>query len=372
MSELTNIFRLLKVSGWNAVKPPNDRILIFESPHDADGDFASVVLPKNDSFADTPQRVNAALSTLAEYFKTPIENLATRLAIWDRDILRSRLFHRERHIDNIPLKLASLIIDDLRVFVGYAAYTQESPQRFFQKAGATAADFTAHCSFGHTFRGSFGLSIECPLPKVDQLTITEELKDPPFERLVMQRIARGYQALQNATASNDPSILVKSYEEGMNANMLHVLTDVYERLDTLSIEYSLEWSPELAPPADLKNSSATFRFDGNTYEIAKSAARSLEAEDAPQETVIVSHVVSLKSEMPLDDGEQDAFDHVITLDWQKEKYVLIRIRVALPREEYRKACDAHKTGRKIAVTGTPVKHGKFWVLTKPSEVTFVV
>lgn len=372
MSELKNLSRLLATHGWKMQTHPNDRIVVFESPK-TDGDFLSVVLPRDDSFSDTDRRVSEALGTVAEYFNTTTSRLAARLHNWDRDVLRTRLFDKygKAETKTIPLKLASLVIDDLRVFLGYAAYSQQEPKRFFQRAGIAASDFTSHCNFGHTFDGSFGLTIECPLPAVVQLAIAEEYKEVPFERLVIQRIAHGYETLKAAAKTNDPSPLLEDYKFGMNANMLRALTTIYERLDTLGVEYRVDWSPELSAPKPLAEAEPV-RFDQATYEIALYAARQLEVEEVPPETVVVSHVVSLKSEMPLEDGVQDQFEQVVTLDWEKEGGVWVRIRVALPRAEYRKACDAHKNGRKIVIQGTPIKRAKFWELTAPSEVTFAL
>jgi hypothetical protein len=370
MSELKNLYRFLARSGWVEERQSNERVVALNSPVSEDGDFVTVLLPQSEEFADSGRRLNEALSSVAAYLKMSSAILSRRLKAWDRDILRTRLFDRLVDTNAIPLRLASLVIDDLRSFVGYAAYAQQAPRPFFPRSGAVSAEFTEHCYFGHTFHGSFGLTIECPLPMVGQMAIAEEFKDPPFQRLVMQRIAHGYLQIQRAAKADDPTLLIHDYESGMNANMLRSLTQVYERLDRLSVEYAIEWAPELTPRKDLIQGIAV-RFDGRAHEVASYAAAQLEAEDAPAETVVVSHVVSLKSEMPLDDGVQDQFDHVITLDWEKEAGIPVRIRVALPREEYRKACDAHKNGRKIQVTGVPVKRGKFWTLEKPSEVTFV-
>lgn len=368
---IQNLLRFLRLKNWTIAEHPNPRILVADSPKTENGDYASVVLPRDLSFVDAPKRIDEAITLLAGYFSTSVEELAGRIEAWDKDVLRTRLFHRTIQAEAIPLGLATLVMDDLRAFLGYAAYAQQGPKRSFPKAGGVAADFTAQCLFGHTFRGSFGLRIECPLPSVAQLAFSEQLVDPPFERLVMQRAAHGCDTIRVAVEKNDPNLLVSDFEQGLNANMLRALTDVYEHLDQLSIEYSFDWSPELTLPAALV-AGKPLTFDSRAYEVAKFAADELEKEPDEAKTVIVSYVISLKSEMPLGDGVQDEFEHVITLDWEKERGVFIRLRVALPTGEYRKACDAHKMGKKIQVTGVPKKEGKFWVLTQPSEILFTV
>ncbi len=364
-----NFQRFLRKMGWQVAQSPNERIVYLESPKAVDGDFSSVILPADMRLADAQLRLHQALDVVADHLHRSRRQVAEQIEKWSVDVINSRFFSRSEQIDSIPLSLATLVIDDLRTFVGYAAYGQLNPAKFYAKAGKAAAEFAKDCRFGHTFEGSFGLTIECPLSNVAQLSIDESLVDPPFERLVMQRIASGYRDLQTAILTDDPSPILEGYQLGMNANMMRALNDIYENLGTLQVEYYLDWSPEITPPADLL-SLPPVKFDGRAHELVRYAADSLEKEEDEQTTTIVSYVVSLKSEMPLSDGIQDEFEHVITLDWERERNGFARIRVVLPAGEYKKACDAHKNGKKIQVSGIPRKEGKFWILTRPSEIMF--
>lgn len=366
-----NFQRFLHKLGWHVADSPNSRLKIFESGKDADGGWSSVALPANMDFVDSERLLDDALESVASLLGTPKPILALTIQRWDLDVIGTRFGSRSGSLTSIPLSLATLVVDDLRSFMGYAAYTQVSPAKFYSKAGKVASDFASSCHFGHTFDGSFGMTIECPLSNVRQLSFADELVNPPFERLVTARIAEGYLQFQTAKENEDPSPLLNGYKTGMSANMLRALNDVYESLDAgLTIEYSIHWAHELAPPKQL-STVQTLKFDGLAYELSRFAAAELEKEDEQQPTTVASYVVSLKSEMPLSEGMQDEFEHVITLDWEKERGNFVRIRVALPAGEYKKACDAHKNGKKVAVSGIPEKEGKFWILTRPSEIRFV-
>ena len=366
-----NFQRFLVKQGWTVVKQPNERLILFDSAKDADGDWFSVALPQVMTLADAPQRIADALSVVAESMKIPRKVLARSLERWDLDLINTRLNSRSEPVGSIPLPLANLIIDDLRSFVGYAAYSQVAPAKFFPRAGKAATDYAATCRFGHTFEGSFGMTIECPLTNVNQLTLHGDFVEPPFERLVTQRIATGFLQFHQAIRDQDPMPLLEGYQTGMNANMLRSLADIFQSLGTLEIEYGISWSPEITPPDALRE-IPTLKFNGLAYELAHSVAIELEREDEEETTTVSSYVVSLKSEMPLSDGVQDEFEHVITLDWEREGGAYVRIRVVLPAGEYKKACDAHKEGRKILVCGIPKKEGKFWFLTRPSDLKYVV
>jgi hypothetical protein len=112
-----------------------------------------------------------------------------------------------------------------------------------------------------------------------------------------------------------------------------------------------------------------FVFEGRAYEFARAAATELEKVEKFPDSVVEGRVVVLRSETPPGLDEQQKFEHVITMFWEKEKDQAVRIRVPLSPQQYMQACDAHKNGRAIRIFGVPEKQGKFWVLTKPHDFT---
>ena len=364
------MLRYLAHGGWKRCEHKNPNIIYLESPEAEDGSFYSVVLPRSQNYSDFIERAYLALEQISLFEKKSIESVYERIVRWDIDILKARIFKRDSGIDSIPLKLASEIVDNLKSLIGASAYSEIEPLKCFPKLGSAAKEFVDHCHFGHTYRGSFGLAIECQIPDIDQLAFDANLQEKPFERKVLERLAIGYSNLDSAISEDSADPLLESYKNGFNANMLESLVTIYEKLDMLSIDYEFDWTAELAPEVGVI--SHPFRFDGRAHEIAKFAAKELSKEDPSESKTVKSYIVSLKSEMPPTEEIQERFEHIVTLRWEKEKGMFVNLRVPLPPEEYRKACDAHKNGRKIIVVGIPEKQGKFWILTNPSDVTFDV
>src|SRR5687767_8635583 len=117
MSEIKNLHRFLARSGWVEEPQRNERIVALNSPIAEDGDFVTVLLPRSEEFADSSRRFDEAVTNVAAYLGIPAMVFSRRLKAWDRDILRTRLFDRLADTNAIPLRLASLVIDDLRSFV---------------------------------------------------------------------------------------------------------------------------------------------------------------------------------------------------------------------------------------------------------------
>jgi hypothetical protein len=360
---LPSIFRYLQFNGWNQIAHPNQRIALFEQS-DAGGK-TRVLLPISAELADSKERIADALLKLSEFYRSPLDVLIQQITRTASDFLKARLFvSDETRNETVSLEAASEIVWHLRNLVGYTACVQKDPRPFFAKASGLAKDFAEHCRFGHTFRGSFGFSVECPISLPDQPNLFGTAETIPFERQVIERIAFGILDTNKAVIDDDTTPLVNNYKRGFNANVCEVLTKTYEAADGLSLDIEVAWSPELKPSVEIARPRLI--LDGRSYTFLKTAAKELQKVDEPLPTVITGKIVALRRDEP--DEDQTQFERFVTMDWEIEKGTTIKIRVPLGPVEYRTACDAHKEGVRIRVSGTPRKEGKFWVLTAAEQL----
>jgi len=323
-------------------------------------------LPASESVLDAANRSVDALQILAEFEGKAFGEMVQRIRCWDKDVLRARILERTEPLSSLPLDAAAEAIFRLKQLMGYVAYTEEDPKPHFEKAGAISNEFSKACRFGHTFEGSFGFSIECPLPSLNPpLPLEGNPLEVPFERQVMERIAVGLSDLRTATEADDIEPIVQNYHLGFNANVCQTLAEIYEEIGGRRIEYDFVWCAEISTvvAANWK----PFIFQGRAHEILKEAARVLEKTEVHPDTRIHGRIVQLKSDFPPGKGEQGEFEHIITVVWEREKAQSLKVRVPLNPEEYRNACDAHKDGKRIQINGVPEKQGKFWVLTKSHD-----
>lgn len=358
---LDDIRRYLLGHSWNAVEHPNRLIQVFELREGAELE-SSLLLPASDDLSDSNQLIVEAVNILSDIYRIPTDKVVHRISGWDRDVLRARLFRLAGSERSLPLDVASEIVSDLRQFIGYAAYTEYEPRPFFDKAGGISRKFVHQCRFGHTFGGSFGITVESPVQVESVLPLEGVTPEVPFERRVFERIASGFRSLRKAVTEDSIAPLLKDYGSGLNANMCRALSDAYEAVDGRRIEYDFWWSTELAS----KHSDGwePFVYEGRAFEFSRAAALELEKAEEIPESIIEGRVYALKSETPPGLDEQQEFEHVITMYWERETGLTVSIRVPLAPDQYISACDAHKEGRRIRIVGYPEKQGKFWTLTK--------
>lgn len=359
---LNNLQRYLLTHGWSPEDHPNQRLKLLRTTPDDTGAYASVAIPASLEFRDAGELVSDAIRSIASHENTSAEQVLDRLLLWDRDVLRARFLKLLGYEDSLPLGIAADAISGLKEFIGYAAYTHTDPRPFFDKTGAISSEFARHCRFGHTFKGSFGLTVECPLSVTPFLRMEGNEPDVPLERQVFERVANGLQTLREAVERESLDPLLSGYRSGFNANMCRSLAEIYENADGRRIEYDVTWSPEL--PARIEHHWNPVLFEGRAYEITRAAAAELETSETFPDSLIEGRILMLKSETPPGLDDQFEFEHVITMFWERERGQTVRIRIPLSPGEYIQACDAHKDGRSIRVYGVPEKAGKFWTLTR--------
>jgi hypothetical protein len=360
---LNKFVSFLREKGWQEASHPNSHITVFRGKPSTEFEGETVVLPATEEMADFWDRVWQALHTVAEIEKKPVAQLLQTILTRGIDVIRARVEFNSAP-SGLSLEDAGKVVPLLRNFVGYAACVQSEPSAFFAKASGIARSFAEHCRFGHTFRGSFGFTIECPIPvSADMPLPTMEglVQATPFERQVIERITRGYEAISHAVAQGNTAPLINNYQTGLNANLCEVLVEIFDALEGKPVEFSTSWAPEIPPSQDLRN-SPSMTLEIKAYEVLKAAARELEKVAQPLDTTIMGKIVVLRSEESPSDGEQVEFQRMITMYWEIETNNFVKIRVPLSPAEYRYACDAHKDGKRIKVTGLPTKEGKFWVL----------
>ncbi|MGE9291213.1 MAG: hypothetical protein ACQKBT_09500, partial [Puniceicoccales bacterium] len=361
-----HLLRYLKLSGWSVRRSKKKEVLFFDSPENEDGFYQTILIPEDESFEDSYTRFQEAIEQIAYFEGVESKVIFDKIRLWNIDLLKTKLDDPIGSISSIPLNMANGMIKGLKDFISACAYVEFEPRKYYGRLGNAGTEFAKDCNFGHTFKGSFGLTVESPIRGIEQLGLDNTLQEVPFARKVMERIVSGYDSIDSAREADDADILIGNYEDGFNGNVLDELADLYESADGLKLSFGFNWSPEIAPP--VKMTGREYVFDRRSYELARFVAKRLSESDDQSIIVVKSYVVSLKSDQPPFEDAQELLEHVITLDWEKERGVFVKIRLPLPAIEYRKACDAHKEGRKIIVEGLPEKQGKYWYLTRASEI----
>ena len=363
----------LRRKGWRQVRYANPDLKVFEGVAPSLGEEVSVVIPSQKGFADYPMRLRDCVQLLSQFYDKSADIIIHNIAHWDRDVFKIRVESPIGKEQLLPLDFAAKVIKLYSEFIAFAATTEIDPRRFFAKFTKAGQQFTDKCMFGHTFAGSFGLTVECPLDLLPEFPLLNAPPPRPFPRAVTERIASGYTNLSAAVRDENPDILIQNYKFGFSGNMCELLSDIYETLGERELSHGVIWAPELHPPEHLLDAETPIKIERKSYEILKIASAALQTVEEPdQDKKIFGRITSLKSEQPpLNTEEFVAAARTIVVNWEVEDHQVLHIHIELPLELYIQACDAHKNGRKIEVVGKPKKIGKFWKLTDHHDFTVI-
>lgn len=354
----------LNLTGWK-VSSSNDKWKVFEGDADYYGDPLEIVMPQDVRAPDTALYVSNAVTMLSAIKKIDPELLLRNIRFYDRDILRIKNLETGDTF-SISLRMAAAQVPQLKNIVSYSACSEVDPLPVHASTNKPIArHMVQQYQFGHTFRGSFGFTIEVPLSgsSITENDLLKGVKYLPPERRVMERIVRGLSHTKMAVETRDTQHIIENYADGFNANMCRSLLSL--SVDKTSpIEFSITWSPKVVPSEDISKPDPLILSEPS-YKHIEYAAKVLE-ELEPKEVTIRGLVKSLKADdNPL--GLDTSRTVVIEVTNASDK-LPPRVTVLLSKEDYQHALTAHGEWLPVTIKGIlQVRRGNKWHIIKYSS-----
>lgn len=351
--ELDDMTTYLGASGWKRDEGfSRVDVLRFLGPSADDGEPLEIVLPAAYTASDFSARVRDALVTLAALNDRTEIDVAREVRRPGLDHLSVRFDGKQSEDGTLPLHVASDLIRRTQQLIVAVAAAEERPLRAYGRATRLAVQHAESCRFGQTSLGSFVLHVECPTQGGGQQSI-----GAPFPRRVTTRLMRGLKRVGAAVLSGSPAALSEGHGDGLNANVCEALVELHRAAPDLSVGFSVGFSPRLPVDSELLGEVV---LRERAFELLEGAAREMRGTTALDERDIVGKIVRLAAS-DVDDDEDDASDgeRTATLRFSengRQQSALLQ----LEPEDYRAACDAHRDGRRVRVTGTLERIGRSW------------
>lgn len=372
MRVVTNFVPYLELTGWKQNGKQDSRWYTFLGPKDASDSLIELVLPKNPQARDLESYLANAVELLAAISDESEDITLRRITYFDRDVLSLKNIETGER-NTITLDLAATQVSKLKQLVAYAACSEQEAKPYFVQALNIAGQMTSQYQFGHTFTGSFGLTIESPIvhsattfmrermSDVGDETKVESFQNMPIERRVMERIIRGLKLSNLATQEQSFKTIVQGYREAFNANMCESIDGMARTgyKERAPLEYSVLWSPKIKTAEDLTGLKP-IKLVPTSYHLLKAAAAELKTLE-PDYIQIQGHVKGLSTSY--DPQSDAAIKRSIVLRGRlKDDSKPTDILVELKRDDYLSACDAHREWSTISVSGILGRAGNSWRL----------
>jgi|CXWL01.1.fsa_nt_gi hypothetical protein len=362
----SNLLPFLRYSGWEQIDIAKARWIVVHGEQDVNKYPLELVFPLEKGADERRSYIVKAIELLAALKHEPMQLVVQSIINYDRDMLYIRNTDTEEE-NAIAFNLAVDQINNLKRTIQFSACSERDAKPYFPEITPVGRRATRSFLFGHTFAGSFGFTIEAPrLPDPPQfiqpaLPVNSDFPPPPvdvpFERRVVERIARGLVLTKRAEDERDHGVLLREYASGFNSNMCSAVVGISQDKKA-NVEFRIAWSPKIRPGDDVAQIQPV-RLLPNGYEILEYAAQQLKSLK-PEFVNVVGHVRALtSSDNPLSLGTRRA---VVVRGIYPGIRRAVDVIVELERDDYAKANDAHIRWQNVQASGIISRSGTGWRL----------
>lgn len=328
------------------------------------GALDQVLVPTDTTRPDYAERVADVVEKLSKFEARPLVQILQDLLNFDADVLRYRVISPLAERGTLPLSQAIDLVDGARRSLLAAAHSVLRPRKHHPKLSRTEAlALLDACQMGQTQRGSFVVTIECPLNAVE--ADPGLFPNTSFARQSTTLLERALTELNSAIEENRVNSVVDQSEPIVSANLCEALLKMRPAEERGALEFSASWASS-EPVVDTAMSKPVM-FSGDEFVSIEDVYRQLR----PTEVPTVKHWIAFVEELRGSEGEAGTREGevVFTLFDGDE---LVRSRAILSAEQYQIAYEAHNPTRPLLVSGQLSRGSRVARLSNISEIHFAV
>lgn len=317
--------------GWKPVPSINGDIAVFHSPR---SDLHQVLIPIDESFDDYGESVAEVVRKFAAFEQRPVSEILSHLLLPPADVIRFRETSPDSESGTLHLDQAVNVLEGARRTLLSLAHSAIRPQPYHRRLSRTEAEhFVRACRLGQTERGSFTVTVACPLDVSPGALFADE----PLGRQVTFGLLSFLDALVKADdASTVDQLLDATRFPFMSANLCDAMLMLRPDGERARLGIAVSWSKALASPQESFANHA-FELRQENFEAIEYLAPKLRTAPVPQEQPIVGYVDVLRGQVNADGQMAGEVIFSIVLDGGE----LIRAKAELSDADYQVAGDAH-------------------------------
>ncbi|MFT6914040.1 MAG: hypothetical protein ACJAWL_000326 [Motiliproteus sp.] len=357
---LEKIDSFLSLKGWTKSSDMHlEKNTIYNSPTNYLDERIEILVPKSSDFIDYYNRLVDVINTLSFYYEQDSSDLIRSISSCFTDIFHTRIIDTGLFENSLPIDEVYREIGGIRSLFLYGASSEITPSRHFDNPLSRSQKFIENCRFGHTFKGSFGFTVELPIIKVCK---ERDLFELPFERKVNERIARGLNLISQAVKYDNADILVDAYNTAFNSKMCDALLNISNQASK-SVELSFNWAKEIILSEDIRNFKSIVLTEAH-YDVISYASSKLK-EVPPEDKFVMGKIINLHcNNNPVD----EYISKSIIIKYIDNNSSKLDVKATLNSHDYKLACKAHVEGVDITINGNLERTGGQWTLTDIKSV----
>lgn len=352
------IDRYLQLNGWDRnLNFANKNIMAYENYSTTV--VKKLAIPAAEDYDDFYIVLHDVIKTLSKVEKrTEIEIIKDINATFV-DRIEFRIISNVSEDGKLPIDYAAECVVGLKELVLYALCAEQSAQPICYRASDYAKSFLNNFKLAQTEKGSFILNIDIQVvDEGNEQAVLAGFDTPiPLEHKVVERIGTAISQV-DAIVKNERQLTEtaeSAYEVGITANMCDALMKMRPLSDADQISTTIRYASALT---NQTGQIEHVDMRANHFLVIDELAKIYRDKIAVQDATLVGIVRSLSKRHDID-GEMKIIRLYTSFDGCSRT-----VTIDLSDDQYRIACDAHRDGLEVEVSGELDTSERYWTMSK--------
>lgn len=353
-----SIDRYLQLNGWiRNLNFANKNIMAYENYSTTV--VKKLAIPAAEDYDDFYIILHDVIRALSKVEKRAESEIIKDINATFVDRIELRIISNVSEDGKLPIDYAAECVEGLKELVLYALCAEQSVQPICYRASDYAKSFLSNFKLAQTEKGSFILNIDIQVVDEDneQAVLTGFETPIPLEHKVIERIGTAFSQV-DAVVRNERQLTEtaeNAYEAGITANMCDALMKMRPLSDNDHISTTIRYASALT-----NQTGRTEHVDMHTnhFLIIDELAKIYRNKIAVQNANLVGIVRSLSKRHDID-GEMKTIRLYTSFDGCSRT-----VTIDLSDDQYRIACDAHRDGLEVEVSGELDTSERYWTMSK--------
>ena len=352
--------------GWTKVKSNRSALDIFVEPNN-ESPFEILLPTKHDSLGHA-EYIRDAIKVLAKVEERDETQIIKSIRSMDSDLHNYRIDSKSSEFVSINL-LHKLLSSSRSLLKGaarieHAKIYDQMPISEKKKAttpGVESNRFIQDCNFAHTWKGSFGVTIEAPL-WLPSMGLFEELPET-LGRKTSKRIISDYKIISDAVEKRSFNYILDKIDAEDDILIFAQFPQIRDSLMKQEIEFSIALSPSIRSDENFNRISRAI-INQTTLNYIEKAVEQIRVPSSELEIEIVGFPETISaSKQDLLQDLLDA-DRKVTVKGISRQINYAALRMDLSLDDYKKAIRSQDEVKNVLVKCNVRRKIKGWEVTK--------
>lgn len=351
-----SIDRYLQLNGWSRnYHFTNHNMMVYAN---ANSFPKTLAIPANEEYEDFYPILHNVMGVLEKIEKRSINEIIKDVTTTFIDRLEIRVISEITEDGKIPLEYAAECVEGLKELILYSACAEQIARPICYRATDYAKAFLKKFKLAQTEKGSFILNVDIQVVDENNEQIVLDQCDVPipFEHKVIERIGKAIGQV-DAIVNNQQQLTEtaeRAFETGITANMCDAFLKMRPISDEDKVSATIRYASSLTKTT---GQVEHIEMRANHFLVMDELAKIYRDKVAIQDATLTGIIRSLTKKNDVE-GDLQTVKLYTTFNGTPRT-----VTVVLSTAQYRIACDAHRDGLEVEISGELDMSKQHWVMT---------